>query len=215
MISVTKRGATRSKPDKHEAEAVRDSGETPIVENSNDKEAGDNSLEAGARPEGVTALFDYTYGPFDTKVKISFFMVLIFVLNIPFYLKKTILKQKMVEHECGILAFDEMMVETNTVNTTLVLSSVGLFLSDFVTAICWTRYLEIAGFDQNNSKALKWAVYIKILLGSWIFNDFNLIPKWITQLTLFFMLFVTIIVNFVVDSPERRKKKNLKPVTNN
>ena len=81
-----------------------------------------------------------------------------------------------MDYECGVAAHDKMMEETKTVDTIPAIFCTCRMLMRFTQAVAWTSYLNSAGFDQNNSKAMKWLFYTTLVGASWVFWYLALAP---------------------------------------
>ena len=127
----------------------------------------------------------------------------------------TFARQQARDYQCGLEAYDDMMWETKTVNILPAIGAACIMIMRGTQALAWTYYLQSAGFDQNISKAMKWFIWAGFIGTSSLFRDLGLIPTWVTHYYGMCSYLILLIINFYVDDPARRKKRNLAPVTNN
>ena len=169
---------------------------------------GQQASNGAYRPVGATVNLEKTYGPFETVPKVVAFLVIFWICTTFVSYQLTFQWQDAVEFQCGYASFNEMLLETKTVQHFSVLGEAGDMVVFFAQAFVWTRYLKSAGFDQNSSKAVKWLVYLTFVFGGYLLTNLQLLPS-ISYLAFGLLSYpVLFLVNFVVDSPARKRRRN-------
>jgi len=107
------------------------------------------------------------------------------------------------------------MWDTKTVNTIPAIADGFNITIQIAQTIAWASYLTKAGFDQNASKAAKYATYATYFMCSFFMTNLALLPSWVTFSSFLLSYPLVFFVNFVIDNPARRAKKQKLPVTNN
>ena len=167
------------------------------------------------RPVNATVNFDYTYGPFESVTKVAGYLTVVCSLNFMNAYNWTAEKQNAAGYECGVNAYDEMLLETKAVKPIIVAGEASSMIIMVVQALAWTAYLTSCGFDQNNSKFMKWLSYGTYVVGNTALCRMHIIPWAIPTAAGLLTYPIVMLVNFFVDDSGRRKKKNLPPVSNN